>query len=344
MSDTAQRQGPRGVATIELAVADAPLAFEFIVLPNASMQAFSSAIEPLRVLNQLVGRPIVSWNVVTADGGPAQFSCGLQFLPDGQAAAPPRDTILMVCSGVEPEKSVNPDIVALVRKAWRHGNTVGGICTGAYTLAEAGILEGRAFTLHWENTESFELSYPRLHSNRQLYAVDGKIMTCSGGTASTDMILSIIRDRFGALAANVVMEMCLHTTMRSQTETQRASLAYIYGVRNARFLRILEDLEDPETWEMSGDEFADRHAISRRQMERLFKTYTGQSPQTYAKNLRLERARIQLVQTNKTIVDIAYDCGFSSADNFSQNFKRRFHVSPLEYSKAFRHGPRGRKG
>ncbi|WP_368345593.1 GlxA family transcriptional regulator [Pelagovum sp. HNIBRBA483] len=337
MSETAQRQVPRGVATIELAVADAPLAFEFVVLPNASMQAFSSAIEPLRVLNQLVGRPLVSWRVVTVDGATAQFSCGLQFLPDGSATTPPRDAILMVCAGVEPEKSLSPEVVALVRKAWRHGNTVGGICTGAYTLAEAGILEGRAFTLHWENTESFELRYPKLMSNRKLYAIDGKIMTCSGGTASTDLILSIIRQRFGPLAANVVMEMCLHTSMRSDSETQRASLAYIYGVRNARFLRILEDLEDPETWDMTGDEFAIRHAISRRQMERLFKTYTGQSPQKYAKNLRLERARIQLVQTNKTIVQIAIDCGFASADTFSLNFKRRFNVSPLEYSKAFRH-------
>lgn len=325
-------RGPRGIASIVLDQDVPPLDFVFLGLPGASMLAFTSAIEPLRILNQLAGRPIANWRVVTTDGDPLTFSCGLSLLADGVAGDLSRNDRLFVCSGAEPERSLSTRAVAMARRAWRHGHEVGGICTGAYTLAEAGILEGRRFTLHWENTEAFELTYPHLRSTRQLFARDDKILTCAGGTAATDMMLSILRDHCGALAANLVMDMCLHPAMRAPEEAQKTSLAFTLGVRNERFLALLQDMEDSDNWFFTMDALSERHAMSRRQIERLFKKYTGCSPQNYARYRRLDYARLQLATTNLAIQDIATACGFESAGVFSRNFKKRFGITPFAYS------------
>ncbi|WP_238365872.1 GlxA family transcriptional regulator [Mesobacterium pallidum] len=331
-------QAPRGIATIALGADVEPVDFTFVGLGSASMLAFTSAVEPLRVLNQLAGRRIARWRLVTPGGAPLTFSCGLSMAAEDLPVDLPRHGRVIVCSGAEPEASLSDPVTAMVRRAWRHGHVVGGICTGAYTLAQAGLLRGHAFTLHWENTEAFELRYPGLRSTRQLFAIDRAIMTCAGGTAATDMMLAVINDRYGPVAARVVMEMCLHPAMRPPGEAQKASLAFAMGVRNERFLALVEDIEDSANWLDPIASICERHAMSRRQMERLFKKYTGHSPRSYARLRRLDHARMRLTATNLSIQEVASECGFESSRAFAISFKKRFGVTPTDYSLALREG------
>ena len=331
-----QEQTSRGIASIALEGDVDTLDFTFVGLPKASMLAFTSAVEPLRIINQLAGRQIARWRLVTPDGAPLTFSSGLSMMAESPPRDLPRHTRLIVCSGTEPETSLSDTVTAMVRRAWRHGHIVGGICTGAYTLAEAGLLQGRRFTLHWENTDSFELRYPNLISTRQLFAIDNNVMTCAGGTAATDMMLSVLNDHYGPIAASVVMEMCLHPAMRMPDEAQKASLAFTFGVRNARFLALIQDIENSDNWFDTMDTLCEKHALSRRQIERLFKKYTGHSPQAYAKLRRLDHARLQLATTNMSVHEVAIACGFESARVFAVNFKKRFGMTPTEYTATHR--------
>ena len=127
--------------------------FSFLLLPQFSMLAFSAAIEPLRIANQLSGQTLYSWENVSTDGAAVQCSNGTALSADVAIADARTDSSLFVCSGVEPQSHQSKRVSDWVRHGWRRGRIVGGLCTGAYTLAHAGILENSVFTLHWENLD-----------------------------------------------------------------------------------------------------------------------------------------------------------------------------------------------
>jgi len=107
-------------------------------------------------------------------------SNGLKVQVDGPLRETKQKAMVFVCAGVEPEKSASRRVADWLRQQWRQGRTVGGLCTGAYALAKAGILEGRRFTLHWENLPPFVETFGHLQPLEQLYCIDGRILTAAG--------------------------------------------------------------------------------------------------------------------------------------------------------------------
>jgi len=327
---------PKGVAHVELGPDEAsePEHFVFLLLPNLSMLAFSSAIEPLRIANQLTGRVLYRWTTMSQDGAPVKCSNGVEIAVDAGLGDTPKGAHVFVCSGVEPERAASQKAADWIRYQWRTGRTVGGLCTGAYTLARAGILKGRGVTLHWENQVPFRESYPDLDLREQLYVVDGRIMTCGGGAAATDLFLKLIDDRFGPLLSQAVLNMCLHSVHRSDRDSQMISRAATLGVRNARLLEIVRIFDEEIDQDISLDEVADRVGVSRRQMERLFAHHVGRTPKRYLIDLRLQRARALLAETDMPVGEVAMACGFASTTQFSRRFRERFGTSPHAFSVA----------
>jgi transcriptional regulator GlxA family with amidase domain len=240
--------------------------------------------------------------------------------------------IVLVVSGVEPEGKASVALGDWLRGLWRRGRMVGGLCTGAYALAQAGILKGRRFTMHWDNTTAFSENFPDLEPSRQVFSIDDRVMTCAGGVAAADLMLKLISDRFGAELGQEVMNMCLLTQRRDEADSQTASLATRLGTRHDKLLQAAAYLEARIEEELDLDGCAAHLNLSRRQIERLFNRYLGLTPVRYMNDLRLARGRALLAETDMKVTDVAVACGYASTSHFSKSFRKKYGVSPYRFS------------
>lgn len=332
MAEARPRFVAKGVAHVPLPRVAEPLAVTFVLLPKFTMLAFSAAVEPLRMANQLTGQELFRWQVLTEDGQPMACSNGLKVVADGAWGGTQPEGFVFVCSGVEPEGKASAALADWLRGLWRRGRVVGGLCTGAYALARAGILKGRRFTLHWENIEGFAESHPGLEPARQVFTIEDRVMTSAGGVASADLMLQIIHDRFGPKLSQEVMNMCLLSQRRQEDASQTASLAARLGTRHDKLLQAAAFLESRIEEEFDLDACAAHLGLSRRQIERLFHRYLGTTPVRYMNDLRLQRGRALLGETDMKVTDVAVACGYASTSHFSKSFRKKYGVSPYRFS------------
>ena len=302
--------------------------YAFVLVPGFTLLAFSAAVEPLRIANQLSQRPLYRWQILSETGAPVLSSSGIPVGASGTLDNVGKDARLFVCAGNPAMAAAALPVVVAVQRHHRFGGLVGGICTGAVALAKAGLVEGRRFTLHWENQPSFVETFPALNPTINRFEIDGRLMTCGGGAASTDMMLSIIAEDHGSDFAAMVSEMCLRTVMLGVEPEQRSSVAALMSSRNpvlvATITLMNRHIEDPLTM----DSIAVATGYSRRQLERLFRDATGQAPAEFYRGLRLDRGRNLLSTTNMTLQEIATACGFESVSHFSRRFRERFGAAP----------------
>ena len=322
----------KGTAHVSVTADARALTVTFILLPKFTMLAFSSAIEPLRMANQLTGQVLFRWEVLSDDGGPVACSNGVPVMVDGAWADAKPEGIVFVVSGVEPEGKASPALGDWLRGLWRRGRIVGGLCTGAYALAQAGILKGRRFTMHWDNIAAFAELHPDLPPARQVFCIDDRVMSCAGGVAAADLMLKIIADRYGAALGQEVMNMCLLTQRRDEADQQTTSLAARLGTRHEKLLQAAAFLEARIEEEFDLDACAEHLALSRRQIERLFSSHLGITPVRYMNDLRLARGRALLSETDMKVTEVAVACGFASASHFSKSFRKKYGLSPYRFS------------
>lgn len=307
--------------------------FYFLMLPKMTMLAFSAAVEPLRIANQLTGKCLYRWFLLTEDGQSVRCSNGIQIVPDGPLSSPRKGDTVFICSGVDGYLAADERTVAWLRSQARHGSVIGGICTGAFTLARAGLLEGRRFTLHWENQPAFHEQFPDLAISNQLYCRDGSLITCGGGNACIDMMASLIEDNYGKDLATKVLEMCLNLDHRDGSRSQRLSVAAEHDVRDPVLISILQEIRATFADDLSIDALADRFGLSRRQLERLFQRHLGISPGQKIREVRLAHANSLLAETNLPMNEIAVACGFPSLDAFRKTYKKAFDLVPSSRKK-----------
>ena len=326
--DDRERFVSKGAAFFDLEQAGTQRDFYFLMLPKMTMLAFSAAVEPLRIANQLTGRCLYRWFLLSEDGAPVRCSNGVSIVVDGVPAETKRDDTVFVCSGVDGYLAAAPKTISWLREQARHGRTLGGLCTGAFSLARAGLLKGRCFTLHWENQPAFEEIFPDLPISNQLYCRDGAVITCGGGNAGVDMVVSLIEEHHGIGLATKVAEMCLHGRPRVGSNNQRMSIAAEIGLRHPTLVAILQDMKSGFAGDVDIEEVAARHGLSRRQMERLFENRLGTSPAKKLRDIRLEHAHSLMSETNMSIMEIAVACGFQSHHTFRNAYRQRFGFAP----------------
>jgi transcriptional regulator GlxA family with amidase domain len=163
-----------------------------------------------------------------------------------------------------------------------------------------------------------------------LFEVDSNIYTCAGGTASLDMMLSLIGEDFGENLVNRVCEQQLTDRVRSPNDRQRLPLRARLGVQNSKVLSIIELMEGNLSEPLSLLDIADAADLSRRQVERLFRQEMGRSPARYYLEIRLDRARHLLVQSAMPVVEVAVACGFVSASHFSKCYREIYNRTPQQ--------------
>lgn len=326
---------PRGAASFRVDYNGPPREFYFLLQPQLTLLAFSAALEPLRIANQVTKRELYRWFTMTEDGHPIVCSNNVQIVPDTAMTDLPRQATGFICSGNDPAGVQTPRVTKWISRQRTFGSTMGGICTGAFALASAGLLKNRRFTLHWENQPAFAELYPDLHPSPNLFELDAPILTCGGGNASTDMMLRLIEEDHGKQLAIIVADMCIHGRSGPDKAPQKSAYAVALGSRNPHLIGALqymsEHLEEP----LDIAELAEKLDISRRQLERLFKRYVGLSPNQVYFDLRLARAHALLNQTNMTVTEIAVATGFSSRSQLGLRFRQKYGMSPHAFRKGW---------
>lgn len=309
----------------------------FYLVPEFTMIAFTSAIEALRSANRMLGYDAYKWRLASESGNATTASNGVVVSVETSIeqerkliSASDRPTLFLVCGGTNIENNVTKSVTGLVREEHARGIAVGGLCTGAYVIATAGLLSNKRCAIHWENLPGFQEKFPKAHVFADLFEVDGNIYTCAGGTAALDMMLSLIAQDFDDDLVNRICEQMLTDRVRAANDRQRLPLRARLGVQNARVLTIIELMEANLSEPLSLLEIADHIGLSRRQIERLFRQEMGRSPARYYLEIRLDRARHLLVQSSLPVVEIAIACGFVSASHFSKCYRELYAKSPQQ--------------
>jgi transcriptional regulator GlxA family with amidase domain len=312
---------------------EAPERFAFILIPNFSLIAFASALEPLRLVNRQTGRELYRWQIVSKDGEAVRASNGVvvsvdQSLADIRLSPGGTNPSVILCSGAGAEHYKDKEVFGWIRRADRAGATVGALCTGAHILARIGLLDDRKCTIHWENLPGFMEDFPDIDVTADLFEVDDKRLTCSGGTAALDLMLHLIAEKHGNEVATKVSEQCLQDRIRQPHDHQRMPNRVRLGVYNPKLISAIEMMESNIEEPLNQEMLARYIGLSRRQLERLFRKHLGRTPAQYYLELRLERARHLLYQTSMPIMNVAFACGFVSASHFSTCYRQKYGRTP----------------
>lgn len=307
-----------------------PIRLGFLLVPNYSMIAFTSAVEPLRMANRLRGRNLYQWQVVTVNGDSVTASNGLRIETDCAIGDVGPISILFVCGGVHIHQTCDKTLLLWLHKLVQKKVRLGALCTGSYLLARADLLNGYRCTIHWENIASMREEFPRTIVSSELFEIDGDRYTCSGGTAPLDMMLHLIGKQHGADLAAEISEEFVCERIRGRNDRQRIPLRLRLGTSQPKLVEAVSLMEANLEEPMSLDELAQHAGLSRRQLERLFQKYLSCVPTRYYLELRLTRARQLLLQTGMSVVDVAFACGFVSAPHFSKCYRDFFGIPPRD--------------
>ena len=298
------------------------------MVPDFSMMAFTSLIEPMRIANRCAGRTLYDWRLLSIDGEPVRASNGLSINAEGTYRSADKFSATIVCAGERVPKMDHKELIAVLRRMSSFGSAVGAVCTGSYVLAKAGLLNGYQATVHWEDYPSLVSDFPDLDISQELFEIDRNRFTCAGGTAAIDMMLALISREYGPELAAQITDMLVHHRMREADERQRMDLRSRLGVAHPKLLSVVKRMEETVDSPVSCAELARQEGISTRQLERLFSKYLGHSPTRHYLTVRLERARFLLLQTSMPILSVAMACGFVSASHFSKSYHEHFRRTP----------------
>lgn len=320
----------RHVGLLMIGAEDRTSRIAFYLTPQFSFMPFASAVEPLRMANQLSGKTLYEWTLVSSDGSPVCASNGIELSVAHGVESRVRYDAVFVCAGLNVHALKDEVAEAWLRSLLPTNTILGAICTGTYVLARADVLDGYRCTIHWENLASAREEFPSLVISPELFEIDRDRYTCAGGTAPMDMMLCEIRERLGANLANQIAEQFICERIRDQNDRQRVPLTQRIGASQPKLAEAVSLMEANIEEPMTLDELSHHVGLSRRQLERLFQRYLHCVPTRYYLELRLGRARQLLLQTSMPIVDIALACGFISAPHFSKCYRDNFSLPPRD--------------
>ncbi|MEE9333007.1 MAG: GlxA family transcriptional regulator [Granulosicoccaceae bacterium] len=305
--------------------------FVFLLVENFSHIAFSCAIEPLRIANLLSGEELYQWSLVSENGETASCSNGTVTLVDHGFDAIPANDRIYILSGIDVQHQGSAALKRCLRQQQRMRSPMGALCSAAYLLAELGCLDGRKAAIHWEFHDSFMEQFPEVNLVRNVFVADEPIITASGGTATADLMLNLISDQHSAELATAVADQMVYYSVRDASVDQLVGLHSRQVGRNPHLNKAIQKMMDSIEAPVSTTTIADDIGISKRQLERLFGRYLNCSPKRYFLEMRVNRARNLIMQTEMSVTQVAVACGFESIQHFSKVYKAAFGIAPSKH-------------
>ncbi|MRX11073.1 helix-turn-helix domain-containing protein [Pseudoduganella sp. FT25W] len=292
-----------------------------------------AAVTVFEVANAMPGGPYYEMHMLSEHGGPVASSSGVAVMTQ-PFSAPGFDTI-MVAGSMELIQASAP-FVDFLRDASRASRRTASICTGAFLLAEAGLLEGRRVTTHWALARELQRRYPKTRVEEdRIFIEHDHVWSSAGMTACIDLSLALVEADYGVeLAREVARKMVVYhrrtggqsqfsALLELEPKSDRIQTALTYAKRNLRKA-------------LSVDELADAASLSRRQFSRAFRLETGQSPAKAVETLRVEAARNMIEEGNHAIDVVAREVGFDDPERMRRAFLRAYGVPPQAVKRAAR--------
>ncbi len=309
-----------------------PYRVGFLLIQNFTLYALTTAIEPLRMANQLSGKELYTWQLLSDGGIALKASDGITVTPDAAIGDRQPFDIIIVVGGVDITRSFSKrEVVWLQQTAQAQKRVIlGAVCTGAYVLASAGLLDGYNCSAHWECLAALQERFPKVNCTNRLYTLDRDRITCTGGGVPLDMMLSLVTRQHGKVLTSAICDMFLCDRVRPESEQQQMPLRRLLSSAQPKLAEVTELMEANIEEPIELEELASYVGISRRQLERLFLKHLNCTPSRYYLKLRLERARQLLKQTTCSIIEVSSMCGFVSAPHFSRCYRKYVGISPKE--------------
>ncbi|MEU9074997.1 GlxA family transcriptional regulator [Kitasatospora sp. NPDC048538] len=287
------------------------------------------------------GRP-GAYRLTTASpgGAPVRSRSGLRLLPDADlAGAGPADTLL-VPGGAEADDPGRAALVARIRELAEGAERVASVCTGAFLLAEAGLLAGRRATTHWAYCDTLARRFPDVRVDPEpIHVRDGPVATSAGVTAGIDLALALVEEDLGRDAALLIARHLVVFLRRPGNQAQ-------FSTQLAAQVAARDPLREVQRWiaehpedDLSVEALARRSALSPRHFARAFAAEVGVTPGRYVDRVRLEAARRRLEDTADGIEEVARSCGYGTPEAMRRAFVRALAVAPTEYRRRFHPGP-----
>lgn len=282
--------------------------------------------------------PIFSWDIVTLDGKPIQGNGGVAIQPQSSIHDIDSTDFVLIPGFLPPLNFIGnvPKKLSQWIRRWNDENTmIGATCTGAFFLAETGLLDGKVATTNWSFARYFQKLYPDVKLKPERILTEDSGLICSGATTSfLDLCLYII-EKFGSsnLAGCCAKSLLIEPNRRSQSPY----FIFDYQKNHAdeKVLVAQTYMEDKFTETISVEALASDIGISSRHFKRRFKGATGDSPLNYLQRVRIEAAKLQLETTRETIDEITWQVGYEDSNSFRKLFKKYTGLSPREYRDRF---------
>ena len=296
----------------------------FIVFPGFQVMSFA-VISVFEFANLEIGKPVYDVHLISENGGATPASIGM-----GIVAEPFDDTsfdTLIVGGGTVIEPST-PRLIEFVRQGLGRYRRVAATCTGAFILAEAGLLDGRRATTHWYHARDLQVQYPKIKVEEdRIFIVDGPVWTSAGMTAGIDLALAMIEQDLGADVARTVARYLVVYHRRAGGQSQFSALLDLEP-KSDRIQRALAYAKRNLDTSLTVEQLAAAAHLSPRQFSRVFRVETGQSPAKAIETLRVEAARLLMEQSSHPIEVIARQTGFADRGRMRRAFLRTFGQPP----------------
>jgi len=246
--------------------------------------------------------------------------------------------ILLVAGGPAlPDAAPDPELAEWLRRAPSLAGIYGSICTGAFALGHAGLLDGCRVTTHWQNAQTLAARFPAAHVEQDLiYVRDGRLITSAGVTAGIDLALTLVAERHGPATALAVAKRLVVVAQRQGGQSQFSPYLTVPADPDSPIARIQEHVMGTLKERHTLQSLAEQVGMSPRNLARHFVQETGITPHRFIEGARIDAARGLLEGSDLPLKAIAYDCGFGTADRMRLIFKGRLGITPAQYRMSFR--------
>ena len=304
--------------------------FGFFLIEDFSMMSVAAAIEPLRAANRHLGKTAYAWHYYSLDGEAVHASNGMKVDVHSALSDAPIMDRLFVSAGLTTDTPERSRINASLQRASKSGINIGALSGGTFLLARAGLIGERRCTAHWEFLPSLREAFPALHVEETLFVNDDKLLTCSGGAASMEMMLHLISMKHGEEAARFAGNQFQHDRLREGGESQRGGrtnrITHLPDQMQLAMKLMQDNIEQPLTIA----DLSKRCGIHTRRLERLFSLWLKTTPKAYYQAQRLECAHDMLLHSNNRLADISQMTGFSSQPSFSTAYRKQYGETPRQ--------------
>ena len=314
------------------------LKVSFILSSKFTLLPFAGFIDCLRHAADEIDysrQVYCQWQVIAPRIEPIHASCGVPVLPELTFKEAGAVDYLVVCGGRLPwSMDVPHETLAFVRESYKKGTTIIGLCTGSFIVARAGLLAGKSCAVHVIHRKQFESLFPDSHpvTDRNFLNEDG-IITCHGGTSTIDLACTLIEAHSGKVRAVKALNGLVFDQRRQAHHMPHRPFEHLASCGNWRVEQATVLMEQNFSNPFSVSSLAERLNTSERELNRAFIKHANDSPSVICRNMRLAHGHWLLTSTNRTITQIAFECGFSDGPHFSRWFKQTYGEPPNLFRK-----------